>query len=154
MLYPDQDAVPVEHQEGESKGPTEYEVKDARFRTFTTAGNWEWSDSFLAAMEQQTGWTSARSGNYSISVSYEDIFTQEIQQERLVFVHTGSEVIIRVNDTPCCCSGLITIPTGLSSPKMKDLKQLIQEEITLQVDQHQAVVIQRIKQCLSDIDAH
>lgn len=144
---------PKEYSETQSRIPTEYEVRDEKFRTFSLAGEYEWSDTFLSALEQETGWTRVRKGNFTITIEYEDLFTQKAHQGAHVFVHAGSEVTIRVNEALCCCSGLITIPPGLSSPKLKDLKQLIQQEITLSFEHHQKIVIQQIKECLNGHDA-
>jgi hypothetical protein len=141
--------VPPEGRENERRViPDEYEVKDERLRTYLAEGNWEWTPDFLEAVKRETGWTDSRKGNYTISIDYEESFTQNMDDQARVFVNSGGVIEITVNGLPCCCDGRLTIPKGLSAASMGEMQELLQQTVSKLIHDHQQSIIRDIRDCL------
>lgn len=128
--------------------PKAYENIDTKFRTYNTRGNWQWSSSFIRALERETGWTSSKNGNFTISVDYPESFSEDTDQLTRLFIHSGGKVSIKVNGELCCCADVIVIPEHLTGASMKEVKLVIQDTVTNLINQNQSAIIREMKKCL------
>ena len=142
-----EEKLDVDSKTERTKKQKEYEVAK-EYRNYDVEGKWKWDDAFIATIENKTGWRKVRKGNYTISIDYQESFKRvDIKGERK-FLFLGGEIKINVNNQPCCCQGLLTIPGGLDGKKVPDVKIKIQDTITHLLLENKDLVIDRISACL------
>ncbi len=127
--------------------PKEYDVAQ-EFRTYQIDGKWLWDETFEQAMQHKTGWRKEKNGNYVITVNYAESFKTMSDEIERKFVYAGGDIEIAVNGNLCCCNGIIAIPKGIAGKNISDVKNKIQNAITMLLLQNKTVVIEKIKGCL------
>lgn len=137
----------VKPSQPKSFGP--YTVKDSKFWTYSTDGDWTWTDVFIREFEEKTGWRyQKKKGNYLFAVKHFGSITKEEAGVEQSYVYNGGVVEFRVNEKACCCQKKVTIDAGISGRNMSQLNQRIQEAISDLVMKEKEYIIPELVNCL------
>lgn len=128
--------------------PQEYEVTDAKLRTYKTKGSLGLGKPFMTYFEEKTGWRKSKKGNYEIEVSHLGKFKQENGERERIYIYSGGEIEIKVNGELCCCNTIFTIPEGLSDSRLAKAREKLKQSISDLMFEHKESVASKLQKCL------
>ena len=126
----------------------DYKVKDEKFWTYRTEGDWKWPAEFIESFYAKSGWSYKRSGNFIIKVSENGRSILGERNDAQSYVYEGGPIEISVNGQVCCCEKRLKLPKGVEGKNVGVLKEKLQLEISKIMLEHQDYVIGMIMECL------
>lgn len=126
----------------------DYKVKDKKYWTYKTTGDWKWHEDFIASFREKSGWSYQKKGNFIIEVKHQGRSTLGQLNGAQSYEHTGGPLEISVNGQVCCCEEKLKLTKGVEGKNMAVLKEKLQEEVTKVMLEQQDYVISMIMECL------